>query len=294
MEVIIPQPLKILSSTVAEDEAAQWSETATYASGDKVIYDHYVYLAVDAVPAAKKPADNCDADGMPWRTVGVTNKYACIDIYSYTQTKAPGQAVLTVQVPIVAPATAVALLNMQAVRATVSVHTAGGELVYGGEPIDLLRDSANAWEYWFGAFRFQRDLLLTNIPPATGTVTVALEHGTCPALGMLLVGERVIFGDTQYGARSGFISYSKTAVDDYGTEAWTKRGTARRGTFPVWIDPQDADYVEDILMDLDGEPALWVAGAARALMVFGFLKEFDDGWETYGKNIANFEVRGIR
>lgn len=294
MEVIIPQALKALESSVPEDEAEPWSETAAYAADKEVVYDHYVYRALSEVPAGVIPPDNCDMDGAPWRCVKVTNQYACLDIYSYTQTKAEGGTSLTVKVPIKPPATAVALLNMRAVTATVSVHAADGELVWGGEPIELLRDSAHAWDYWFGAFRFQRDLLLTNIPPAAGTVTVTLRHGTCPALGMLVVGERVIFGETQYGARSGFISYSKSEADGFGNETWTKRGTARRGNFPVWIDPQDGDYVEDILRDLDGEPALWVGGQARALMVFGFLKEFDDGWEDYGKNLANFEVRGIK
>lgn len=69
---------------------------------------------------------------------------------------------------------------------------------------------------------------------------------------MIVVGQHVIFGVTEYGVRSGFIDYSSYTTDTYGNEAWVKRRTARRATFPVWIDPQDADYVQDVLTDLAG------------------------------------------
>lgn len=294
MEVIIPQALKVLECTVDEDDAQTWVSTATYAVGDKVVYAHYVYRAVTAVAAGKIPPDNCDADGEPWRCVSVTNQYAALDIYSYTQTKARGQTALTIKVPFTPPATAIALLNMQAVTVTVSVHDSTGELVWGGEPTSLLRDSQHAWDYWFGSFKFQRDSLFTGIPPTSGTVTVTLTHGTCPAIGMIVVGERIIFGETQYGARSGFIDYSKTEADEYGNEAWSPRGTARRGTFPVWIDPVDMDYVQDILSDLAGNPAFWIGGPKRSMQIHGFLKEYDASAEDYEKIMANFEVRGIK
>ena len=296
MQVLIPQTLKILNDTVPENEAPLWDKTVAYTKGQSVIYDHYVYKAVDAAAAGVVPVDNCDADGMPWQTVSVTNRYACLDIYNWTQTKAEGAQTLTIQVPYALPATGLALLNMQATRVTVTITNTSGETVYGGEPVALLKDSISQWDYWFGPFRFQRDLVLTSIPPATGTVTVTLEHDTCPAIGMIVVGQHAIFGVTEYGVRSGFVDYSSYTTDTYGREAWVKRRTARRATFPVWIDPGDADYVQDILTDLAGNPALWIGddGAGFSSMtIWGFLKEYDANWETYGKTAGNFEVRGI-
>lgn len=90
MQVLIPQQLKILNDTVPENEAPLWDKAVAYTKGQSVIYDHYVYKAVDAAAAGVVPVDNCDADGVPWRTISVTNKYACLDIYNWTQTKADG------------------------------------------------------------------------------------------------------------------------------------------------------------------------------------------------------------
>lgn len=50
---------------------------------------------------------------------------------------------------------------MQATRVTVAIANASGETVYGGEPVDLLKDSISWFDYWFGVFRFKRDLVLT-------------------------------------------------------------------------------------------------------------------------------------
>jgi hypothetical protein len=88
MQALIPHVLKILNDSVPENEAPPWDETATYVEGDKVIDEHYVYIAlkVDTDNTGVKPSGNSDIGGAPWRTVSVTNKYACIDLYNHTQT----------------------------------------------------------------------------------------------------------------------------------------------------------------------------------------------------------------
>lgn len=63
MQVLIPQQLKILNDTVPENEAPLWDKAVAYTKGQSVIYDHYVYKAVDAAAAGVVPVDNCDADG---------------------------------------------------------------------------------------------------------------------------------------------------------------------------------------------------------------------------------------
>jgi hypothetical protein len=105
----------------------------------------------------------------------------------------------------------------------------------------------------------------------------------------------IFFGVTQYGVRSGFTDYSKVTVDDFGRYSWVKRGKAREGEFPVWIDRDDLDYVQDVLTDLAGAPALWIGdnGAGfRSMIIHGFLEEYEAGLGDYGRATANYVIRG--
>lgn len=295
MQAVIPNKLKIVECSVPENDAPLWDKAKAYKKEERVILNHYIYEAV-AENENKNPESNADFQDAPWRFVGPTNQYACLDIYNYTQTQAgEKEKTLTIKVPYTIPATAIGLLNMRAVKATVSVTSTWNEEIFYGK-YDLLKDSLHAWDYWFGPFRYQKDLVLTQISPVDGELSITLEHGDRPAIGMIVVGQKVEFGLTQYGARSGFVDYSQQTTNAYGNVTWVKRRTARRASYPVFIHPQDADYVQDALSELSGNPALWIGdnGAGfRSLAVWGFLKEFDDSFKDYGANNANFEVEGI-
>ncbi len=295
MQAIIPQNLSILNDSVPEDEAPAWDEGAAYEEGDSVTDAHYLYLALTE-SQGKKPGGHCDMEGAPWRTISVTNKYACLDLYRCTQTVAPqGQSELVIQVPFTRPATAVGLLNLGASALRVTLQDSTGETVWDSGEKSLLRDSGSWWDYYFGPFRQESDVVLTAIPPVSGVLTVTLT-GPRPAVGSVIVGERVLLGQTQYGARSGFIDYSVSGTDAFGNEVWVKRRNARRGTFPVFLDPKDLDHAQKRLAELSGNPALWIGDDGtgfQSLIIFGFLKEYEAGLDTWGRATATFDVRGI-
>ncbi len=295
MQAIIPQPLSILNEPVPENEAPLWDENTEYQEGAKVIDKHYVYLALTE-SQDKEPSGNCDMEGAPWRTVSITNQYACLDIYRATQTVAmEGQTEVAITVPFVRPATGVGLLNIKATSLRVTLKDGDGEIAWDSEEKSLLRDSESWWDYYFGKRREETDLVLAGIPPITGELTITLT-GPRPAIGSIIVGERVILGQTQYGARSGFIDYSVSGTDAFGNEVWVKRRNARRGTFPVFLDPKDMDHVQARLSELSGNPALWIGDDGtgfQCMIIFGFLKEYEAGLDTWGRATATFDVRGI-
>lgn len=59
MQVLIPQALKVLNDSVPEAEAPSWDKATAYTKDQRVMYDHYIYKAVDAVPAGTVPAGSC-------------------------------------------------------------------------------------------------------------------------------------------------------------------------------------------------------------------------------------------
>lgn len=296
MQIITPQKISILHASVLENDAPLWNASTSYAKDDRVIYEHYVYESIVNNNTGNIPLYNRDSVNAAWMTIGVTNLYACLDDYIHTKTMSPDATPLMLQVSLRPPATAIALLGLRASRATVSVHNRAGELVYGGTPIRLLQPVRNWWEYYFEPLRFQTDLVLTDIPPVAGTVTVTIEHGAAPAIGKLIVGEHIRAGVTQYGARAGIIDYSQYGTDAFGNEFFVKRHTARRASLTAWIEYNDIDYVQETLRELSGSPALWVGDngvGLNSLVIYGFLKEYEISLDDWEKAIGSFEIRGI-
>ena len=296
MQAIVPQTLNILNNSVPEDDAPAWDDSAMYAVGDRVIDNHYVYRSVVDDNQGNRPSDGADVDGAPWRTVSVTNKYACIDLYSHTQTVASeGAAELVIQVPFTRPATAVALLNMKAVSVTATLTDSSGSEAWTSGERSLLQDSIDWWDYFFGLFLQREDIVFVHIPPVTGTLTITLE-GDRPAIGNIIVGEAMVLGQTLYGVETGFIDYSVNTVDSYGNEVWVKRRNAKRGTFPFWFPPSQLDYVQKTMARLSGVPALWIGDNGtgyESLVMFGFAKEYTADVEAVSYIGATLELRGI-
>lgn len=297
MQVLIPQSLGILESSVPEDDAPAWDAETMYTEGMRVIDDHYVFQC-RTENTGVRPSENADIDGASWRTVSITNQWACLDIYGYTQTQAAeGETKLTITVPFTRPASGIALLNMRATAVTVAVHDSDGELVWSDEGKDLLKDVRDWWEYWFEPFRFERDYIASGIPPVSGTATITLEYGNRPAVGTIVVGEHVVFGGTRYGVQSGFTDHSQITTDTFGNSVWTQRRKARKGTYPVWFAPSDLDYIHGRIEDLLGAPALWIGSdgvrGLNSLVIFGFLKEYEASVDAFSYVSANFEIQGI-
>ena len=60
MKLIEPQAIRLLSSTVPENDAPAWSAGTAYQIGDSVIHEHRVYKAVTA--STGKQPDQHSAD----------------------------------------------------------------------------------------------------------------------------------------------------------------------------------------------------------------------------------------
>lgn len=298
MNALVPQDMYVISASVKEDDAPAWAAATTYTKGMRVVDDHYIYEAV-AENTGRQPsaAGNADSVNAVWATIGVTNLYACLDLYGYTQTQAAeGEETLTLVLPFTRPATGFALLNMRAASMNVTLTDSFGEVVWASGEVGLLKDSTSWWEYWFAPFRFERDYVVMGIPPTTGTLAVTLKYGNRPAVGTIVVGEQVALGSTRYGVQSGFLDYSRITRDEFGNEVWVPRKKARTSTVPVWFPVTELNHVNGVIENLLGAPVLWIGNDATdltALTIFGRLKDYSA--EVAGPQLvqANLDIQGI-
>ena len=66
MKLIEPQAIRLLSSTVPENDAPAWDADTAYEIGDSVIHEHRVYKAV-ADSTGKQPDQHSEGTDAAWR-----------------------------------------------------------------------------------------------------------------------------------------------------------------------------------------------------------------------------------
>ena len=218
MKLIEPQAIRLLSSTVPENDAPAWSAGTAYEIGDSVIHEHKVYKAVIA-STGKRPDQNCEGTDAAWRLMGPTNRYAMLDQYVSTQTVAPMDAETLTFTVTFNRCTAFALLNFKATSIRAVVKDGDGLVMYD-RTVNTLKDY---WKYYFLPLERIVDQAVTNIPMspvATLEVTLTQEGG--PALGQVIAGQAWPIGTTQYNTRLGIRDYSRK---DSATRGWSSGPT---------------------------------------------------------------------
>ena len=178
MKVIEPQAVRLLSSSVPEDDAPAWATEAAYGVGDSVVYGHEVYKAVGA-STGKQPDLHCEGTDAVWRLMGPTNRYAMLDQYVSTQTVAPADAETLTFTVSFNRCTAFALLNFKATSIRAVVKDGDGLVMYDNT-VNTLKDVDGYWEYYFRPLERVVDQAVTNIPlspVATLEVTLTQKGG---------------------------------------------------------------------------------------------------------------------
>lgn len=188
MKLIEPQAIRLLSSTVPENDAPAWSAGTAYQIGDSVIHEHKVYKAV-ADSTGKQPDQHSEGTDAFWRLMGPTNRYAMLDQYVSTQTVA-AEDVMTFAVTF-NRCTAFALLNFKATSIRAVVRDGDGLVMYD-RTVSTLKDVDGYWNYYFLPLERIVDQAVTNIPMSpVATLYVSLTQEGGPALGHVVAGQGV-------------------------------------------------------------------------------------------------------
>ena len=299
MKVIEPQAVRLLSSSVSEDDAPAWASEAAYGVGDSVVYGHEVYKAVGA-STGKQPDLHCEGTDAVWRLMGPTNRYAMLDQYVSTQTVAPADAeTLTLTVSF-NRCTAFALLNFKATSIRAVVKDGDGLVMYDNT-VNTLKDVDGYWEYYFRPLERVVDQAVTNIPLSpVATLEVTLTQKGGPALGHVVAGQAWPLGLTLYNTQCSIRDYSRKDTDEFGNTRLVKRANAKRTSLPLYLHPSRLDTVREILSRLHGLPALWLGddnegiGSYQSLTVWGWLEDWRATFEGPNEISMSVDIQGLK
>jgi hypothetical protein len=253
----------LVSSTVAENDAAEWSASATYAMGVRVMRaaTHRVY---ESLVAANVGSDPAGVSGK-WLDVGPTNRWSMFDEALGTSTTNAN----SIQVVLNAgSANAVALLDV--IASTVRVRATG---------YDRTAPAGT------GAITF------LDLPANAGTVTVTIAGTGTVSVGTLLIGRVTTLGLTEASPTAGITDFSRKDVDEFGEVTIVQRAWAKRMTASALIRTDAVDMVANRIAAVRAKPSLWIGQTGLdSLTVYGFFKDFSiEVGETLSKLSLSIE-----
>jgi len=311
-----------LTSSVPENDAGEYSATATYGVGEVVISSslHRKYESLIA-----DNTGNALDDVSKWLDLGPTNRWAMFDTKNGTATTS-ADAIETV-VAVDGRVDALALLGMTAstVRVRVAVDPAAAPqppvteslsldfltleptltittpdlltTVYD-QTFNLQSDSGitNWYAYFTEEIVFASDLVVSDLPLyGDPTITVEIENANGDtACGTFVIGQTRDLGGTVYGAKGGIQDYSRKETDDFGNYTLVERAFAKRNTYRVVCANAQVDAIFNLLATVRAVPVIWLGTDDYAFTwTFGWARDWAVEIAYPTQSFLTIEIEGL-
>lgn len=305
-KVIVPNALTLTACSISENDTVDgpiWSSTTTYAKDAPVRYNHVRYQSLANSNLGKDPSieENNSGTSAVWRKIGATKPHTMLDDYVETQTVGVVNTPLTFTVPF-DHANSFSLLNLTADSVTIKITDGvGGDGVLFENTYDLIEDirSLSLYEYSFTRIKSTTSIIAADLVYGVGgilEVTVNSES-QAPAVGHVVVGVSYYIGDTKPDAETMVTDYSRKIIDEFGVATLVKRSFARRVSLPIFLPPEQSDYVADLLTSLRANPCVWVGdnrdNGYTALTVYGWIEDWRSVYSGPNEQQLSLEIQGL-
>lgn len=286
----------LVSSSVAENDHAEWDVATTYAANDNVIVigtAHSVYASVQGSNTGHDPATD---DGTWWTRISATNRWKAFDSKiadKVTDTTAIEYEILTPSI-----VTAVALLGLSGPSVQIVVKNDSAVTVHD-ETIDLNDNSdvIDWFTYFYAATKTQTSVVHRGVPAFTGyTIEITIgESGSSAAVGQIVLGNDVELGQPLYGTQVGFEDFSIKTRDDFGNAILVERDYADEALFQFAVPSTDISRVKGVIASLRASPSVWFTGVSDDVYgtaVFGWPLDFSIPVQSK-LSFATLEIEGL-
>ncbi len=306
MKIIRPIPItdaKFTSSTVPEDDYAEWSSGTAYTVGQRVIRTttHRIYECLVS-NTNNIPENNLTGLTPKWLKIAPTNRWALFDEEIGTVTTASDSMTI-----VLTPGrfNSIALLEVSATTIDISLSVSGEEIY--NKSLDT--SSGNAIGDWYSFFYepvYEQDgYVATNLVDSAllelpayseGILTVTLTRtGGTVSCGALIVGLYAYIGGTTYGASVGIVDYSRKTIDAFGNASIVKRKYSKRFSSNVDVETNNVDAVARILAQYRSTPLVWVGvdSGYTSMLVYGFYNDWDLTVDNPAISKLSIKIEGL-
>lgn len=256
----------MVTSDLVEPVAA-WNSGTTYAAEQQSSKGQRVWESVQGSNLNHDPEAD---DGTWWIDAGPSNDWAMFDEQNSTQSTREDS--ITVSIDTEARFDTLALFNVSA--ASVRVRCLEGATVHDDQTVSMVdyNGISDYWDHFMNPVK-RTDFALVEGLPLTPTgmtleVTATDDEGETVAIGNLVYGQAQVLGGTQFGAEVGFLNFSKFGDDGFGGRRIIAGIYKKQGSFNVWVDNDEFDWVYRTLVAYKDTPALIIASQAYSAMVY--------------------------
>lgn len=301
MRLITLNKTILISSNIAETEAAEWVASTTYATGNQVIVSHTADGAQEVTPheiyqsladgnTGLYPPDN----PMKWMDMGSTNRWKMFDGFVNTQTLSAADKLISVQIDA-SRADMLAIFNITAAQVVSKVIYAGQIMTQ--QTISLTLNQSASWsDYFYQTLQYQSRAII--IPFATygmGTIVQLDISGT--GCGAVVMGRGAYLGDALYTPKITILDYSKKDTDTFGRTYLKQGDFASRIEADLQIATPQITTVFESLAKVRGSAAVWNFNNEDtdmdALIVYGFFRDFDIIMQNSAYSQCSLTVEGL-
>lgn len=285
----------LTSSTVSEDDHAEWDVATTYDADDYVIVIGTTHKVYKSVVGSNLGNDPITDDGSNWTEQSATNRWKAFDqkISDLVEQNSSIQYVFD----SVGLVDGFVLFGLEAETATLTVVNDSVE-VYN-ETLDLVdTDSVvDGYTYDFEPISYQSGAIFPNLPPYTSaTYTLTLTSTGTVKVGQVVIGRTYTIGESLFGTSLGILDYSRKDTDDFGNSILVQRAFAETVDFDVIINTSAAQRTRKLLSSVRATPAVYFADedlASYGTLVYGFFVDFGVVLSGPNKSQVNIEVEGL-
>lgn len=284
----------MMVTSVAEDEPV-YSSSSTYAQnvtvrGNTPATAHNLYVSLIAANVGKALTDKT-----AWLPAGATNRWRMFDRVVGSQTIDANS--ITVVVTSSKRLTALALMNVDAAFARVTVTDRTEGVVYD-RTISLISTNgiSNWWSWFFNDIEKATQKVLLDLPPYAGVqITITLSNpGNTVRCGACVLGRWQKVGATQYGASVGLTDYSTKSRDEFGNAIIKERPFSRRTTLPVMVPNSGVDQLVDQMARFRATPIVYIGSELfGSTIIYGFYKDFSVVIDRTEDSLLNLELESL-
>lgn len=295
----IVRPVAITSgdivSTDATEATAAYNAGTTYAAGDEVLYQDFIYLSLQNSNTGNTP----DTSPTFWQQIAPSNPWAMFDTTVSTRTQAT--APFNVVVAITGIVNTMSVLNLDNVTsADIEIRDTSvspAEVIYT-KTVELENSIVLDWyDYFFEPFVLSTDFVLTDLLPYGSTEIDVTFNGTgTVGVGLFQVGANYRIGDTQQGVNIGIRDYSVKTTDDFGNTTFVERAFSKRMSPLVFMDNSRLNATFKVLSELRATPTVFIGTdepGYEPLIIYGFLKDWNIAIEYPTASLVSIDIEGL-
>lgn len=229
-----------------------------------------------------------------WYPLGAVNAYRMFDDSPSTVSSRNSPITVVLTSPNGNTDDTLALLNLTANQATVTV-TVNGVTIYSVTKNTAITDSLIG----DGLTVRKKTLLFDGIPWQSlandRVITITINaSGKTVSCGALVWGRSINIGDSKYGLGLGMIDYSIKSADEFGNTTFIPRRFIKTNSIDVWIENAKLDQVFNFLASFRAIPTLYIGSDSyETTFIYGYFKDFNINLEMPLQSSCSITIEGI-